>query len=78
MARSRYKFDDQEAYMATAYSLRDRLIESWNDTQAYFKCVPALNVHIARHNPCCEGHFTLVIFVLGCAQSCIEPTSRTY
>lgn len=38
MARSRYKFDDQEAYMATAYSLRDRLIESWNDTQAYFKC----------------------------------------
>lgn len=40
MARSRYKFDDQEAYMATAYSLRDRLIESWNDTQAYFKCVP--------------------------------------
>jgi len=37
MARSRYKFDDQEAYMATAYSLRDRLIESWNDTQAYFK-----------------------------------------
>ncbi len=38
MARSRYKFDDQEAYMATAYSLRDRLIESWNDTQAWFKC----------------------------------------
>ncbi len=42
MARSRYKFDDQEAYMATAYSLRDRLIESWNDTQAYFKCALTL------------------------------------
>ena len=41
MARSRYKFDDQEAYMATAYSLRDRLIESWNDTQAWFKWVSA-------------------------------------
>ena len=42
MARSRYKFDDQEAYMATAYSLRDRLIESWNDTQAWFKCAAAI------------------------------------
>ena len=37
LARSRYKFDDLEAYMATAYSVRDRLIESWNDTQTYLK-----------------------------------------
>jgi len=37
LARSRYKFDDFEAYQACAYSLRDRLIESWNDTQEYFK-----------------------------------------
>lgn len=37
MARSRWRFNDFEAYMATAYSLRDRLIESWNDTQEYFK-----------------------------------------
>jgi len=37
MARSRYKFDDFEAYQATALSLRDRLIERWNDTQTYFK-----------------------------------------
>jgi hypothetical protein len=37
LARSRYKFDDLEAYMATAYSVRDRLIESWNDTQTYMK-----------------------------------------
>eukprot|EP00798_Chlamydomonas_sp_ICE-L_P020335 gene20335-27097_t len=37
MARSRYKFDDFEAYQATALSLRDRLIEEWNDTQTYFK-----------------------------------------
>ncbi|KAK9831883.1 hypothetical protein WJX81_005484 [Elliptochloris bilobata] len=39
LARSRYKFDDQEAYQATSLSLRDRLIESWNDTQQYFKHV---------------------------------------
>ncbi len=38
LARSRYSFDNQEAYQATALSLRDRLIESWNDTQQYFKC----------------------------------------
>jgi hypothetical protein len=37
LARSRYNFDNQEAYQATALSLRDRLIESWNDTQQYFK-----------------------------------------
>lgn len=41
LARSRYIFDEQEAYMATAYSVRDRLIESWNDTQTYFKCAGA-------------------------------------
>ena len=41
LARSRYKFDDQEAYQATSLSLRDRLIESWNDTQQYFKCALA-------------------------------------
>ena len=37
LARSRNSFDNQEAYQATALSLRDRLIESWNDTQQYFK-----------------------------------------
>lgn len=37
MARSRYNFDDFEAYQATSFSLRDRLIEAWNDTQTYFK-----------------------------------------
>ncbi|KAK9801928.1 hypothetical protein WJX73_005816 [Symbiochloris irregularis] len=37
LARNRYNFDDLEAYQATAYSLRDRLIQAWNDTQQYFK-----------------------------------------
>ncbi|GAQ88375.1 glycogen phosphorylase [Klebsormidium nitens] len=37
VARSRYRFDDWEAYQAVAYSVRDRLIESWNDTQQFFK-----------------------------------------
>lgn len=37
LARSRYFFDDQEAYQAASLSLRDRLIESWNDTQQHFK-----------------------------------------
>lgn len=37
LARSRSMFDAQEAYQAASLSLRDRLIESWNDTQQYFK-----------------------------------------
>lgn len=45
LARSRYKFDDLEAYMATAYSVRDRLIEEWNDTQSYFKAVDPKRVY---------------------------------
>ena len=37
LARSRTAFDGQEAYLATGYSLRDRLIEAWNDTNVFFK-----------------------------------------
>jgi glycogen phosphorylase len=36
LARTRYNFDNFGAYQATALSVRDRLIESWNDTQQYF------------------------------------------
>ena len=37
LARNRYSFNTLEAYQATAFSLRDRLIQSWNDTQQHFK-----------------------------------------
>ena len=30
-------FTNSECYQAVSYSLRDRLIELWNDTQTYFK-----------------------------------------
>jgi starch phosphorylase len=36
LARSRWNFDDHGAFQATALSLRDRLIEKWNDTQEYY------------------------------------------
>jgi glucan phosphorylase len=36
LARSRLNFDDHAAFQATALSLRDRLIEMWNDTQQYY------------------------------------------
>lgn len=36
LARTRYNMDSFGAYQATAISVRDRLIESWNDTQQYF------------------------------------------
>ena len=35
LARTRFNFDDKGAYQATAYSVRDRLIEAWNDTQQF-------------------------------------------
>ena len=35
LARTRFDFDDKGAYQATAYSVRDRLIEAWNDTQEF-------------------------------------------
>ncbi|XP_057948578.1 uncharacterized protein LOC131144155 [Malania oleifera] len=37
VARSRFNFDDFEAYQALSHSVRDRLIERWHDTQQYFK-----------------------------------------
>lgn len=37
LARSRFNFDNFEAYQAASFSVRDRLIEHWNDTQTYFK-----------------------------------------
>lgn len=37
LACTRFNFDDFAAYSATAYSVRDRLIEQWNDTQAFHK-----------------------------------------
>jgi len=36
LARTRFNFDRATAYRAAALSMRDRLIESWNDTQQHF------------------------------------------
>ena len=36
IARSRFNFDTFSAYLATSYSVRDRLIELFNDTMEYF------------------------------------------
>lgn len=33
LAMTRFNFGDFGAYQAAAYSVRDRLIEAWNDTQ---------------------------------------------
>jgi len=44
LARTRFDFDKNGCYYATAYSVRDRLMESWNDTYQHIfeqdpKCV---------------------------------------
>eukprot|EP00871_Galdieria_phlegrea_P002573 jgi/Galph1/3316/GphlegSOOS_G1966.1 len=36
LARNRYSIDDFAAYEAAALALRDRLLESWNDTQQFY------------------------------------------
>ena len=40
LARTRFSFDDFGAYQAAAFSVRDRLIEAWNDTQQYHTVSP--------------------------------------
>ncbi|KAH9570019.1 hypothetical protein CY35_02G018100 [Sphagnum magellanicum] len=45
IARSRFKFDDFEAYKATANSVRDRLIESWNDNQQFHRDMDSKRVY---------------------------------
>eukprot|EP01110_Echinostelium_bisporum_P009406 TRINITY_DN330_c0_g1_i1.p1 TRINITY_DN330_c0_g1~~TRINITY_DN330_c0_g1_i1.p1 ORF type:complete len:863 (+),score=416.05 TRINITY_DN330_c0_g1_i1:125-2713(+) len=36
LARTKHNFDSFAAYQAAAYSVRDRLIERWNETQQYY------------------------------------------
>eukprot|EP01017_Pseudomicrothorax_dubius_P016539 TRINITY_DN1876_c0_g3_i1.p1 TRINITY_DN1876_c0_g3~~TRINITY_DN1876_c0_g3_i1.p1 ORF type:complete len:771 (+),score=244.59 TRINITY_DN1876_c0_g3_i1:49-2361(+) len=36
LARTRFNFDNNGCYNATAHAIRDRLIESWNDTQQHW------------------------------------------
>jgi hypothetical protein len=45
LARTRFNFDNFGAFQAASYSIRDRLIEAWNDTQQYHtvRVIPLLN-----------------------------------
>ncbi|KAF2077976.1 hypothetical protein CYY_000700 [Polysphondylium violaceum] len=36
LARTKYNFDSFSAYQGSAYTVRDRLIERWNETQQYY------------------------------------------
>ena len=35
LARTRFNFDNFGAYQATAYAVRDIIVESWNDTELF-------------------------------------------
>ena len=35
IARTRFDFDNYACYQAAAYAVRDRMMESWNDTQEF-------------------------------------------
>jgi starch phosphorylase len=45
MGRTRYRFDDFEAYQAASLSVRDRLIESWNDTNQHYRAVDPKRIY---------------------------------
>lgn len=36
---TRFNFDNFGAYQAAAYSIRDTMIEAWNDTNEYFTVI---------------------------------------
>ena len=54
LACTRFNFDNHGCYQATALSIRDRLIESWNDTQQYFS-----------KNNCKRVYYLSLEFLLG-------------
>eukprot|EP00698_Gefionella_okellyi_P015952 TRINITY_DN4532_c0_g1_i1.p1 TRINITY_DN4532_c0_g1~~TRINITY_DN4532_c0_g1_i1.p1 ORF type:complete len:875 (+),score=255.10 TRINITY_DN4532_c0_g1_i1:97-2721(+) len=45
LCRTRYNFDNHAAYQATAFSVRDRLIELWNDTHQYITATQQKRVY---------------------------------
>lgn len=51
---TRFNFDDFGAYQAAAYSVKDRLIEAWNDTNEYFTT-----------NDCKRVYYLSLEFLLG-------------
>jgi starch phosphorylase len=40
LGMTRFNFNNFGAYQAASYSVRDRLIEAWNDTNAYMTVSP--------------------------------------
>ena len=54
LARTRFNFDNFGAYSAAAYAVRDRLLESWNDTQQYHEA-----------NDCKRVYYLSLEFLMG-------------
>ena len=48
LARTRFNFDDQGAYKAVAHSVRDRLIEAWNDTQQFHSVSRSFHLFLSQ------------------------------
>ncbi len=45
LAKNRFNFGDKHCYQAVSHSVRDRLIESFNDTQQYMHHVDAKRIY---------------------------------
>jgi starch phosphorylase len=54
LARTRFNFDNFGAYQAASFAVRDRLLESWNDTQQYHEA-----------NDCKRVYYLSLEFLMG-------------
>lgn len=76
LARTRFNFDNMGAYQATAYSVRDRLLEAWNDTQQYHTVSnrSSLSYKWRKILPLSVyGNFRILCFVV-----CLHPSYSLY
>ncbi|KAL4205091.1 hypothetical protein AMTRI_Chr01g135480 [Amborella trichopoda] len=76
VARSRFSFDDFEAYQALSHSVRDRLIERWHDTHQYVKRKDPKRVYFLSLEFLMGRSLSNSIINLGIKDQCVEALSQ--
>lgn len=76
VARSRFSFDDFEAYQALSHCIRDRLIERWHDTQIHFKRKDPKRVYFLSLEYLMGRSLSNSIINLGIRDQCADALSQ--
>ncbi|TYK26442.1 glycogen phosphorylase 1-like [Cucumis melo var. makuwa] len=76
VARSRFSFDDFEAYQALSHCIRDRLIERWHDTQLHFKRKDPKRVYFLSLEYLMGRSLSNSIINLGIRDQCADALSQ--